>query len=103
MTDRMDWRSLFVHDPATGITSLVRSATLEDVAERLGVYLRWLHDGQRTRHFRPEDGVSLETENGLALSAAEIALEPEGWRRLNPADLERMAHVVIWALKESRL
>lgn len=36
---RTDWRSLFVHDPETGVTSLVRGATLEDVERRLKNWL----------------------------------------------------------------
>lgn len=34
-TQRTDWRSLFVHDPATGRTELIGGATLEDVECRL--------------------------------------------------------------------
>lgn len=41
---RCDWRSLFVYDPKTEITSLVKGATLEDVAERHENYLRWIWD-----------------------------------------------------------
>lgn len=51
---RCDWRSLFVLDPATGITSLQAGATLDDVAKRLAAYhLSMAESEQRTAERAP--------------------------------------------------
>jgi len=44
---RCDWRSLFVFDPVTGVTSLQAGNTLDDVAERLAAYHLSMAESER--------------------------------------------------------
>ena len=53
------------------------------------------------RHRLHADDIPLEVEHGLAMTAAELLItDPDNAaRKLLPSDLQRMAHVVLWALK----
>ncbi len=55
------------------------------------------------RHRLHADDIPLEVEHGLAMTAAELLItDPDNAaRKLLPSDLQRMAHVVAWALRRT--